>query len=315
MEHSRRKGLSTVSVFAAISAVLLCLWLGMLFWLAYLESPQLKNLVTLSPSTSLPVYSGEIPATSVPGLKLFIYHPVAGDNFKLIGSKFGVGEPALRSLNQANDGGLPSAGTDILIPSKDGIYHVALPGQSLSDIARTYGIPLKEVLRANRKRGDGDVRPGEVLLLPGAPYLSKGDPRWMALMSLQTQRGFLKPTTGRFADGFGERIHPITHKVVFHEGLDLAPGLGARVVASQDGKVIFAGLKANFGRLIILDHGQGITSFYAHLDKILVKLGSTVKRGDLIGKVGESGKVTGPHLHFEIRVDGKPQNPLLYLVQ
>jgi murein DD-endopeptidase MepM/ murein hydrolase activator NlpD len=134
-------------------------------------------------------------------------------------------------------------------------------------------------------------------------------------MSLQTQRGFLKPTTGRFADGFGKRVHPITHRIVFHEGLDLAPGLGARVVASQDGKVIFAGMKAGYGRLIILDHGQGITSYYAHLDKILVKTGNTVKRGDLIGKVGESGKVTGPHLHFEIRVDGKPQNPLLYLVQ
>jgi murein DD-endopeptidase MepM/ murein hydrolase activator NlpD len=110
-------------------------------------------------------------------------------------------------------------------------------------------------------------------------------------------------------------VHPITHRIVFHEGLDLAPGLGARVVASQDGKVIFAGMKAGYGRLIILDHGQGITSYYAHLDKILVKTGNTVKRGDLIGKVGESGKVTGPHLHFEIRVDGKPQNPLLYLVQ
>jgi murein DD-endopeptidase MepM/ murein hydrolase activator NlpD len=315
MEYPPRKGLSAVTVFAVISAVLLCLWLGMLFWLAYEESSNLQELVSPSPSSVLPSFPGEIPSTSVPGLKLFLYHPVAGDTYKTIAARFGLTEPALRSLNQANDGRLPPAGNDLLIPSKDGIYHVVLPGQSLSDIARAYSIPLKEVLRTNQKRGDGDVQPGEVLYLPGAPYLSCQDPRWLALMSLQTQRGFLKPTTGRFADGFGKRVHPITHRIVFHEGLDLAPGLGARVVASQDGKVIFAGMKAGYGRLIILDHGQGITSYYAHLDKILVKTGNTVKRGDLIGKVGESGKVTGPHLHFEIRVDGKPQNPLLYLVQ
>lgn len=287
----------------------------MLFWLAYMESPGLKDLVSPSPEIYSPSFPGEIPLTGVQGLKFILYHPVAGDTFLSIASKFGLSETALRSINQANDGRLPPAGTDLLIPSKDGIYHVVLIGQGLSDIARAYGIPFKEVLRTNRKRGDGDVRPGEVLWLPGAPYLSQNDPRWLALMSLQTQRGFLKPTTGRFADGFGNRIHPITHQVVFHSGLDLAPGLGARVVASQDGKVIFAGLQAGYGRLIILDHGQGITSYYAHLDKILVKVGKEVKRGDLIGKVGNSGKVTGPHLHFEIRVDGKPQNPLLYLVQ
>ncbi len=288
----------------------------MLFGLAYDENPRFKDLI-LSPAGNAPetVFAQAPPPTSVPGLNFSFYHPVAGDTFRSIASRFGISETALRSLNQVNDNSPPPSGNDLLIPSQDGIFHVVLLGQSLSDIARTYGVSLKGVLRANRKRGDGDVQTGEVLLLPGAPYLSAKDPRWLTLMSLQLKRGFLKPTTGRFADGFGNRVHPITHKVVFHSGLDLAPGLGARVVASQDGKVIFAGLDAGYGRLIILDHSQGITSYYAHLDKILVKMGSWVKRGDLIGKVGESGKVTGPHLHFEIRVNGKPQNPLIYLVQ
>jgi murein DD-endopeptidase MepM/ murein hydrolase activator NlpD len=97
--------------------------------------------------------------------------------------------------------------------------------------------------------------------------------------------------------------------------LDLAPGWRARVVASQDGSVSYAGLRAGYGRLIILDHGAGITSWYAHLEEILVKTHQKVKRGDLIGKVGKSGKTTGPHLHFEVRLNGKPQNPLLYLTQ
>jgi murein DD-endopeptidase MepM/ murein hydrolase activator NlpD len=97
--------------------------------------------------------------------------------------------------------------------------------------------------------------------------------------------------------------------------LDLAPGWHARVVASQDGQAIFTGIKAGYGRVIVLDHGGGLTSWYAHLDEILLKNGQFVKRGELIGKVGQTGKVTGPHLHFEIRLNGKPQNPLLYLVQ
>jgi murein DD-endopeptidase MepM/ murein hydrolase activator NlpD len=314
MREPRHPGRGAVTVFAIISAVLFFLWLGMLFWTVYEGSPKLKELLTASPPP-LPVSFEEIPHSHAPGLNFAIYHPVAGDTFQTIASRMGLMETTLRSLNQANDGRIPPAGTDLLVPSKDGIFHVILLGQGLSDIARAYGIPFRDLLKVNRIRGDADVHPGDILLLPAAPYLSSRDPRWMALISLQLQRGFLKPTTGRFADGFGKRIHPITHQVVFHEGLDLAPGLGARVVASQDGKVIFAGIRSGYGRLIVLDHGQGITSYYAHLDKILVKTGKVVKRGELIGKVGESGNVTGPHLHFEIRVDGKPQNPLLYLVQ
>lgn len=315
MNAPHRKGWGSVTVFAYITAVLFILWLGMFFWILYTAIPGLKDFIPTSSPVVVTSERGEVPETHVPGLKLSLYLPLTGDTYSSIAAKLGLTETTLRSINQANDGRLPPAGNDLLIPSRDGIYHVVLLGQGLSDIARAYGVSLRDILRANRKRGDGDVRPGEILVLPGAPYLSTRDPRWMALMSLQTQRGFLKPTTGRFADGFGKRLHPITHQVVFHEGLDLAPGKGARVVASQTGKVIFAGNRSGYGRLIILDHGQGITSYYAHLDKILVREGAQVKRGDLIGKVGETGKVTGPHLHFEIRVNGKPQNPLLYLVQ
>ena len=189
------------------------------------------------------------------------------------------------------------------------------PGQSLADIARAYGVSLQDILKSNPQRGDADLKPGDVLYLPGANYLKRQDTRWLALVSLTDQKGFLKPTTGRFADGFGMRFHPITHKMAFHEGLDLAPGWGARVVASQTGRVLFTGIRAGYGRLIVLDHGQGLTSWYAHLDEILVKPGQAVKRGVLIGKVGNTGRVTGPHLHFEVRLNGTPRNPLLYLVQ
>jgi murein DD-endopeptidase MepM/ murein hydrolase activator NlpD len=309
-------------VYSSVAALLVLLWLAMLAWAFWSMKDQwLSNLQAPAPPQA-PVAvrdSGNredfTRILHVPGLEFSAYQAVQGDTFQSLARKFGLTEETLRSLNQANDTSQPRVGATLLIPSRDGIFHMVRQGQGLADIARAYGLSLKEVLKANRLRGDSDLKPGQILFLPGGRYLSREDVHWIALSSLAVQKGFLKPTTGRFADGFGYRIHPITHKLAFHEGLDLAPGWGARVVATQDGRVIFTGVKFGYGNLIILDHGGGLTSYYAHLSKILVKTGQKVKRGELIGKVGRTGRVTGPHLHFEIRLNGKPQNPLLYLTQ
>jgi murein DD-endopeptidase MepM/ murein hydrolase activator NlpD len=302
-------------IYLSVVIALVVLWVGMVLWairpikvssFSFASQPKIqssKDLQDLSP------------LLQVPGIRFSIYHTADKDTFASVSHKFNLLETTLRSLNQANDETNPKVDSSLIIPSKDGIFHVTRPGQGLTDIAKAYGISLKEVLRANEKRGDSDVGPGQVLYLPGASYLSRKDLKWLFLASLETQKGFLKPTTGRFADGFGKRQHPITGKINFHDGLDLAPGWRARVVASQDGKVLFAGIRAGYGRLIILDHDGGVTSWYAHLDEVLVKQRQQVKRGELIGQVGKTGKVTGPHLHFEVRLNGKPQNPLLYLVQ
>lgn len=302
-------------IYLFVGLVLAVLWFGMLAMAVHAMKPDMLSLIS-APSPTLPENLPDLsPYLEVPGVHFSSYHVAVGDSFQSLSQKFHLSEEALRSLNQANDNTQPQAGTTLLVPSKDGIFHMVRPGQSLADIARAYGLSLRDILKSNPQRGDADLRPGDVLYLPRAAYLTRQDMRWLALVALTDQKGFLKPTTGRFADGFGMRLHPITHKMAFHEGLDLAPGWGARVVASQDGKVAFAGLKAGYGRLIILDHGQGLTSWYAHLDEILVKTGQGVKRGSLIGKVGNSGRTTGPHLHFEVRLNGKPRNPLLYLVQ
>ena len=302
-------------VYFTVAGVLVVLWGAMALlvlkgWMPGLAE-RLKAPAVGSP-TSLQDFT---PFLKTPGIQYSLYHPQVGETYSTIAKKFDLLETTLRSLNQANDKSQPSAENPLFIPSKDGIYHLVRSGQGLADISRAYGIPLRDVLIANQKRDDSDLHAGDVLYLPGASYLDQKDPRWITLVSLEAQKGFLKPTTGRFADGFGNRVHPISHKVIFHEGLDLAPGFGHKVVAAQDGKVIFANLRAGYGRLIILDHGAGLTSYYAHLDEILVKPNQWVKRGDLIGKVGKTGRVTGPHLHFEVRLYGKPQNPLLYLMQ
>ncbi len=299
-------------LIVGISSILL---VGMIFLVVRAMKPEIISIVS-APATSRPTNLQDFtPFFQIPGVHFSIYHPVSGETYLSMAKKFDLLETTLRSLNQANDNSQPQEGTPIFIPSKDGIFHFVHSGQSLADIARAYEISLKVVLQANRKKEDSDLHSGEVLYLPGGIYLTRQDVRWLALASIGTSKGFIKPTTGRFADGFGYRIHPITHKLAFHEGLDLAPGFGARVVASQDGRVLFANLKNGYGKVIILDHGAGLTSWYAHLDEILVKPNQWVKQGELIGKVGNTGRVTGPHLHFEVRLNGKPQNPLLYLAQ
>jgi len=295
-------------VYLALAGVLSLLWLGLL--VAALLG-RIPGQLTDPPA---PPQLRPERTISVPGFGFSIYSVAPQDTFKGIATKFQLQEETLRSLNRANDGEGPGPEV-VIIPSKDAIFHTLRPGQGLGDLARAYGIPLKEILRANRKMGDGDLKGGEVLVLPDAPYLSGKDPRWVRLASLEVPTGFLKPTTGRFADGFGERVHPVTGKKSFHEGLDLAPGRGARVVAAQKGTVLSAGIRAGFGRLVVLDHGAGLTSWYAHLDEILVSPKQEVARGELIGKVGRSGRTTGPHLHFEVRQDGTPKNPLLFLAR
>jgi murein DD-endopeptidase MepM/ murein hydrolase activator NlpD len=308
MTDPLRRTYLSVAVFLSI------LWIGMVIWAAWIFSPKLIAFVSapklISSGNNLELASG----INIPGIKFFLYHSVLGDSFSALSNKFGLSEETLRSLNEYNNGSEPKPGTSLFIPSQNGIFHVVKAGQGLADIAKAYGLSLITVLEANHKTNDSDLRSGEVLYLPGAHYLSNRDVHWLALLSLTTQKTFMKPTTGRFADGFGKRVDPINGKIRFHAGLDLAPGLGARVVAAQDGTVVFAQVRSGYGRLIILDHGSHLTTWYGHLDQILVKPRQLVKKGDLIGKVGQSGRATGPHLHFEVRFDGQPQNPLLYLV-
>lgn len=119
----------------------------------------------------------------------------------------------------------------------------------------------------------------------------------------------LIPTEGRLASPFGERIHPVTNKVDFHSGIDLANNAGTNIYASASGIVLFSEANGTYGNMILISHGNGYSTVYAHLSKQLVKTADQVKKGDLIGKMGSTGRSTGSHLHFEIRENGTPINP------
>lgn len=129
--------------------------------------------------------------------------------------------------------------------------------------------------------------------------------------------GFILPVGGRVTSPYGWRIHPIFKSRIFHNGIDYGAPYGTPIKASNSGKVIFSGWYGGYGRVVILDHGSctgsPTTTLYAHMSKQKVVVGQSVTRGQTIGYVGTSGYATGPHLHFEVRINGKPQNPNNYL--
>lgn len=123
------------------------------------------------------------------------------------------------------------------------------------------------------------------------------------------------PTNGWASSGFGPRMDPFTQKQAFHYGLDISTAFGNPIVAPADGFVAEVNRSAGpLGNSIILSHGGGLMTLYAHLSKINVVSGQKVKRGDVIGNVGSTGKSIGPHLHYEVRMNGKPVNPSRFIL-
>jgi murein DD-endopeptidase MepM/ murein hydrolase activator NlpD len=123
----------------------------------------------------------------------------------------------------------------------------------------------------------------------------------------------LWPARGLIASRFGVRVSPFTNTKVFHHGLDIDAPKGSQVKAAAGGKVVRGGIESLYGNLVEIDHGNGYRTVYAHLSERLVEAGDTVPRGGVIGKVGETGRTTGPHLHYEVRVNGLPVNPVRFL--
>ena len=124
----------------------------------------------------------------------------------------------------------------------------------------------------------------------------------------------IKPMEGFYSmNGYGMRYHPVFHQMLFHEGLDIANDVGTPVYATGDGVVENAGrTSAGLGVMIVLNHGYGYATVYGHLDRVLVRSGERVKRGALVARCGRTGIVTGPHLHYEVRLHGVLQNPVDY---
>ena len=140
------------------------------------------------------------------------------------------------------------------------------------------------------------------------------------ILTLRENREFMVmtpsiwPTEGHLSSTFGYRVSPFTGQSVLHAGIDIANRIGTPVVAPAKGTVSFVGKQNAYGNCITINHGNSITTRYAHLQQYVVKEGQVVNRGELIGYMGNTGRSTGPHLHYEVRVSGVPVNPMRYIL-
>ncbi|MCE5198675.1 MAG: peptidoglycan DD-metalloendopeptidase family protein [Armatimonadota bacterium] len=135
-------------------------------------------------------------------------------------------------------------------------------------------------------------------------------PRGRARMRRAFRGGLSLPCSGRITSTFGYRVHPVTHVYKLHTGVDIGVRSGTQIHAAANGEVILAGWMGAYGYAVVIDHGGGVSTLYGHNSRVLVRVGQKVSRGDVIARSGSTGYSTGPHCHFEKRVNGTPVNPL-----
>ena len=201
---------------------------------------------------------------------------------------------------------------------------VASLGSLANEVSAMYGLKSEPVLAASSSVGSGQqfaTSIGQLSALRSSalsgvatigiafgPRNSRLDD-WARLAKTPT----LWPVEGMITGSFGERIDPFNGEGAFHSGVDISSSYGHPVVAPADGVVTFADNLTGYGRMLVIEHGNGISTRYGHLSGFAVAAGQSVQRGDIIGYVGLSGRSTGPHLHYEVRIHDAPVNPYKYL--
>jgi murein DD-endopeptidase MepM/ murein hydrolase activator NlpD len=202
----------------------------------------------------------------------------------------------------------------VVILSERGSLHTVRKGETLSSIAAFYKSDSKILQKVNGIQWWwwARMKVGDVLFIPGAKPLLMAQ-EWQDYFA---KRGIFGDPLGRWGvitSPFGKRYDPLNGDIRHHSGLDLRAKYGDSVYAAAGGRIIFTGISGGYGNLIQIAHGNGFITLYGHLSKIFIQQGQKVRRGQLIGKVGATGRVTGPHLHFEIRKNGKAVDPLPYI--
>jgi len=231
------------------------------------------------------------------------YEVQPGDNLWEIAKRENLDLDTLISANKLKRANLINAGDILHIPNQKGIFHKVRKGETLSEIAKIYKVTIEEVLEINEIEDPQALTINAQLFIPGAKLLPEEREYILGW-------GFIRPCRGWISSRYGWRRDPFTGQRRFHHGIDLAAPRGTPVYAARDGRVIRSGWTGGYGRIIIIKHSRGYSTRYGHNSVNLVKNGQYVRQGQLIARVGNSGRSTGSHLHFEVRRWGRPLNPL-----
>lgn len=250
-----------------------------------------------------------------PKPKPIVSHAVKkGETLSDIAKKYGVDVATIASVNSLPSVHSLKVGQQLRILTVKGTLHVVQRGESLWDIAKRYQVDVNKIIEANGIADPSRLQLKQELVVPGAKVTLSAQQstqtaaRKVELVSRgKLQKVFAWPVQGRISSRFGQRWGRM------HEGVDIAVSSGTPVRAAAAGKVTFAGWNGAYGYLVKISHGNGVETRYAHNSKILVKVGQAVSSGQVLARSGSTGRSTGPHVHFEIRLNGKAYNPLNYL--
>lgn len=235
-----------------------------------------------------------------------------GDSLWSIANSFNLDINTLFGCNDMKNPNYLRVGTTLRIPNQDGLFYKIKKGDTLAKIASKYGLPGEAIREVNGLE-ESNLSVGKELFLPGAKPVTSVYSVAKGSSGSSVSAGFRWPLSGRITSGYGWRRHPFTNRRDFHTGIDIKGPTGRIIRASKPGRVVYSGWMGGYGRVVVIDHGKDYSTLYAHCSSLLVRKGQRVSAGQAVGKVGSTGRATGPHLHFEVRYRNKSINPLKVL--
>ena len=259
------------------------------------------------------------------------YVVAEGDSLGLIARKFGLKTSTILLANGLNENSTIKPGQRLVILPTDGVIYRIKKGDSLSKIAQKYNTDIEGIVAYNKLTGPTDIRIGEQIILPGGtPPGGSGTPTEVATPEEPKQPRYnpsprkepTPPIPSIIARSPG-MIWPTTDRGINqyfswrHTGVDIHGHIGNYIYAASSGTVVISqgGYNGGYGNTVLIDHGNGLRTRYGHASKLLVSKGDYVTKGQVIALLGSTGRSTGPHLHFEVLVNGKRVNPLGYIRQ
>ena len=270
-------------------------------------------------------------------IKTKSYVVAHGDSLWSIANSQNVELDTLVGSNNFKTSARLKPGAVLRIPNQEGIFYVMKGSETIESVSKRYGVSMSKIRQVNAEKDIASLKAGDEVFLPGArpeglvehkdikiaevkkPAPAKtqkasAKPAAKGEVAVRKAAGGLRwPIMGRINSPFGWRTHPITRRKDFHTGIDIKADRNDPIKSAGSGRVVYSGWMGGYGKVLVIEHPNGQSTLYAHCSTLLAGQGASVSSGQLVARIGTTGRSTGPHLHFEVRNGNSPVNPIKYL--